>query len=224
MRVPTETKEKLLDTAIHLIWQSNYHNVGVNEICKQAGVTKGSFYHYFESKAELFRAACEFHWCSMKRTLDEIYSPSHSALEQLEGLIRYIIAKQEAAAEEGNHVRGCPLFTAGAQVGADEDTIRETARVMSDNATRYSVALVRNLIIGGHVNSKVDPEQTGRLMQQYVQGLLLHARVYQDLNVVKRDLREGIYRLIDLKAEFRREGEEQRQAQAVFEKAAALAS
>ena len=36
-----ETRERLLETALELIWQSNYSSVGVNEICKQAGVTKG---------------------------------------------------------------------------------------------------------------------------------------------------------------------------------------
>ena len=39
----TGTKEKLLETATLLIWQSSYSNVGVNEICQQAGVTKGAF-------------------------------------------------------------------------------------------------------------------------------------------------------------------------------------
>ncbi|HEC75121.1 MAG TPA: TetR/AcrR family transcriptional regulator, partial [Methylophaga aminisulfidivorans] len=36
----SETKEKLLETALTLIWQSSYSSVGVNEICRQAGVTK----------------------------------------------------------------------------------------------------------------------------------------------------------------------------------------
>ena len=72
MRNPAETREKLLETATDLIWQSNYNVVGVNEICKQAGVTKGAFYHHFETKADLFVAASRHYWDGMKLELDEI--------------------------------------------------------------------------------------------------------------------------------------------------------
>ena len=62
MREPSKTREKLLETAIELVWQSNYCSVGVMEICKRAGVTKGAFYHHFESKADLFYAAAQHHY------------------------------------------------------------------------------------------------------------------------------------------------------------------
>ena len=93
MRTHTDTKEKLLDTATQLIWQSNYSNVGVNDICQQAGVTKGSFYYYFETKADLFYEACQHHWCSMKKDLDAIFSPTYTPQEQLENLIQFVDSK-----------------------------------------------------------------------------------------------------------------------------------
>ncbi|WP_202899276.1 TetR/AcrR family transcriptional regulator [Kordiimonas gwangyangensis] len=64
------TREKLLDTAIDLIWKSNYTRVGVNEICKCAGVTKGGFYHYFETKADLFYEASLYHWAQKQDELE----------------------------------------------------------------------------------------------------------------------------------------------------------
>jgi TetR/AcrR family transcriptional repressor of nem operon len=39
LRRSCDTKEKLLETAIELVWKSNYDSVGVNEICEKAGVT-----------------------------------------------------------------------------------------------------------------------------------------------------------------------------------------
>ena len=81
---PTDTRTLLLETALNLIWNSNYNSVGVNEICKQAGVTKGSFYHHFESKAELFCEATSHHWDHIRQDLDCILSPINSPLEQLE--------------------------------------------------------------------------------------------------------------------------------------------
>lgn len=203
MRKPTDTKDKLLETAISLIWQSNYSNVGVNEICKQAGVTKGSFYHYFETKADLFCEASDHYWNELKTQLDEIYSPSYTPLEQLENLILLVIDKQQVNTQDDNPVSGCPFFTSGAQASTDEEKVRLAARKMSDNAVRYSAALIRNLSAEGFLNGHPDPQQLGRFLHQFIQGLLIYGRVYHDIDVVKTDLREGIYRLIDLKYEYR---------------------
>lgn len=218
MRRPTDTKDKLLETAISLIWQSNYSNVGVNDICKQAGVTKGSFYHYFETKADLFCEASEHYWEELKKDLDEIYSPSYTPLEQLENLIRLVIEKQRLDKPDGNPVSGCPFFTSGAQAGTDEEKVRLAAREMSDNAVKYSAALARNLKADGMLNGNPDPQQLGRLLHQFIQGLLSFGRVYFDIGVVKTDLREGVYRLIDLKHEYRKQASDNTQHIDISEK------
>lgn len=204
MSKQTSTKEKLLETATLLIWQSNYSNVGVNEICQQAGVTKGSFYHYFETKADLFYEASEHHWLGIKKELDALYSPTFTPLEHLENLLQFVIDKQGHGKDENsNPVSGCPFFTAGGQAGSGEERVREASRQMSEHAVKYNVALVRNLKAENLLKSDLDPHQLGRLINQFIQGLLIYGRVYSDLDVVKTDLREGLYRLVDLKDEYR---------------------
>ena len=47
------TKEALVETAVRLWMEKGYHNVSVNEICRECAVTKGSYYHHFESKKDL---------------------------------------------------------------------------------------------------------------------------------------------------------------------------
>ncbi len=201
----TNTKERLLETAIELIWQSNYSNVGVNDICEKAGVTKGSFYHHFETKADLFYEASEHHWQGMKKNLDALYSPSFTPLEHLENLIQFVVSKQDQCkSRDDNPVSGCPFFTAGGQSGTGEERVREASRAMSEHAVKYNVALVRNLKAEQALNGDPDPLQVARLIHQFIQGLLIFGRVYANLDVVKTDLREGIYRLIDLKQEYRR--------------------
>lgn len=138
MRNPAQTRERLLETAIALIWQSNYSDVGVNEICKQAGVTKGAFYHHFKSKADLFYDATQHYWDGIKKDLDAIYAPHFTALEQLENLIALILDHQNRRAElHPGPIPGCPFFTAGGQAGIDEEKVRQAAREMADHALAY---------------------------------------------------------------------------------------
>jgi AcrR family transcriptional regulator len=46
-------REELLNTAFKLFFEKGYDNTSVNAIIKVVGVTKGAFYHYFESKEDL---------------------------------------------------------------------------------------------------------------------------------------------------------------------------
>jgi len=53
----SDTRERLLEAAIDLLWASSFGAVSVDQICEGAGVKKGSFYHFFESKIDLAIAA-----------------------------------------------------------------------------------------------------------------------------------------------------------------------
>ncbi|MCG8544403.1 MAG: TetR/AcrR family transcriptional regulator [Alphaproteobacteria bacterium] len=204
IRNPAETRTKLLETATRLIWQADYSSVGVNEICKQAGVTKGAFYHHFESKADLYLEASRYYWAGMKEQMDAIYSPSYTPLEQLENLIQLVIGKQvDEAFSPDLEVCGCPFFTSGAQAGADDAKIRFAAREMMEHTHQYGVALIRALKADGCLNGDPDVDQLARFVHHYIQGLLLYGRVLDSLQAVRDDLRDGIYRLIDLKQEYR---------------------
>jgi len=205
-----KTREKLLDTAIELVWQSNYDNVGVNEICARAGVTKGAFYHHFESKADLYLAASRHYWDALKKELDVIYSPSFTPLENLENLIQFAISRQKekvlaslaaAGESETSDVGGCPFFTCGGQVGVGEEKVRQASVEMAQNGLLYFVALVRGLKADGTLEGDPDPVQTGRMLFQYMQGLHIYARVMNNPETVESDLRAGFYRLLDLKHE-----------------------
>jgi len=205
-----KTREKLLETAIELVWQSNYDNVGVNEICSRAGVTKGAFYHHFESKADLYLAASRHYWDALKKELDAVYSPSFTPLENLENLIQFANSRQKekvlaALAATGecssSDVGGCPFFTCGGQVGVGEEKVRQASVEMAENGLRYFLALVRGLIADGALEGNPDPAQTARMLFQYMQGLHIYARVMNDSESVESDLRAGFYRLLDLKRE-----------------------
>jgi TetR/AcrR family transcriptional repressor of nem operon len=57
--VVTDTNEKLLDAALRLMLSKGYPATTVDEICAEAGVSKGSFYHFFKTKEDLGLAAIE---------------------------------------------------------------------------------------------------------------------------------------------------------------------
>ncbi len=48
------TKKKIYDTGVSLLQQYGFDGVNVSQIVKKAGVSVGTFYHYYTSKLDLF--------------------------------------------------------------------------------------------------------------------------------------------------------------------------
>lgn len=65
-----QTKEKLLGAAQVIFAKSGFDSASVASICEAAGVSKGAFYHHFESKQALFFEL-------MKRWLDDLEERLH---------------------------------------------------------------------------------------------------------------------------------------------------
>ena len=69
-----DTKEHILQVALKLFLQKNFKEVTMKEIVDKTGLSKGAFYHYFESKEKLFEEVID-HIISSKMYFDfEKYS------------------------------------------------------------------------------------------------------------------------------------------------------
>lgn len=52
-----KTKNQILDEALKLMKYKNFDEINVQEICKNAGVSTGAFYHHFHNKSGIVVAA-----------------------------------------------------------------------------------------------------------------------------------------------------------------------
>lgn len=50
-----KTEQVILQTALTLMRQRGFDKVSVRDICREAGITTGAFYHHFSSKEALFK-------------------------------------------------------------------------------------------------------------------------------------------------------------------------
>src|SRR5438876_8325622 len=79
----SDAKERLMDAVLELIWTGSYGRTTIDQICDKAGVKKGSFYYFFDSKADLAEAAIAEEWERRRPELDSIFSPTIPPLERL---------------------------------------------------------------------------------------------------------------------------------------------
>lgn len=81
-------RPKLLDAALSLIREKGYSSTSVDEICAQAGVTKGAFFHHFKTKEALAVAAAD-HWSNITRVFFE-NAPYHRRSDPLDRVLGYL--------------------------------------------------------------------------------------------------------------------------------------
>src|SRR5271166_2850200 len=85
-----ESKTRLLDAAMHVIRAKGYSATRVDDICEEAGLTKGSFFHHFKSKEELAMAAAE-HFSAFADGVSAgaLYKSRSDPLERLLGYVEF---------------------------------------------------------------------------------------------------------------------------------------
>lgn len=69
-----DTKEYIITVASGLFLQRSYKEVTMKDIVEKTGLSKGAFYHYFESKEQLFMEVLDFFFTSVMKHAYEKYS------------------------------------------------------------------------------------------------------------------------------------------------------
>lgn len=88
-RAPRGTaRRRLLEAAVEVVRTRGYHATTVDDLCAAAGVTKGAFFHHFDSKSDLAVAAAE-HWST---TTGELFAsaPFNEAQTPMERSLAYL--------------------------------------------------------------------------------------------------------------------------------------
>jgi TetR/AcrR family transcriptional regulator, transcriptional repressor for nem operon len=85
---PPDAKTKILDAALRVIRTKGYTAATVDDICGAAGVSKGSFFHHFESKEDLAVAAAAYFGAGA----DAVFAaaPYQDAADARERLLGYV--------------------------------------------------------------------------------------------------------------------------------------
>jgi TetR/AcrR family transcriptional repressor of nem operon len=198
MKQESETKRKLLETAMELIWESSYASVSVDDICTKAGVNKGSFYYAFKSKSELAVAAYERFWEAKRPLMDQVFSPQTPPLQRLETYCNLIIKDQTEKARSFGKVLGCPFCSLGSEQSTQDEDIRQKIEQMSERMMKYLESLVRDLAAEGLIESQ-DHHVLSRELYFYFIGVMMQAKIENNLKSYDR-LQHGALRLLGIKA------------------------
>jgi AcrR family transcriptional regulator len=131
-RTPAPTsRERLLDAAAELFYRRGVH-IGVEELCRTAGVSKRSMYQLFASKDEVVAAGLAHRAPGYRAGL---LPPADDGRSPRERILYVFERVEEAAADPG--YRGCPFLAAAVEVKSPEHPASLVARRVKSGLTAF---------------------------------------------------------------------------------------
>jgi TetR/AcrR family transcriptional repressor of nem operon len=102
----TESRAHILQVSLKLFLQKNFKEVTMKEIVEKTGLSKGAFYHYFESKEKLFyeiidhffSAILEYDFSTLPQ--DSLFNFYHSYADQMNTLRFQFLANEKGQGED----------------------------------------------------------------------------------------------------------------------------
>jgi TetR/AcrR family transcriptional repressor of nem operon len=193
----SDAKQRLMEAVGELIWKGSYGSTTIDQICDKAGVKKGSFYYFFDSKAELAEEAIAQDWEKHRPELDSVFSSTVPPLDRLRHHCELMYKFQEQIRAKYGAVLGCPLFSVGAEVSTQESRVLKKIQDILDYKTKYFESTIRDANALGLIDAP-DPAAKARALFAYYQGLMTEARIRNSLEVLL-EAYKGTTELLGLK-------------------------
>ena len=180
----SDAKERLMEAVKELMWTGSYGSTTIDQICDKASVKKGSFYYFFDSKAELAETALNEDWQKHRTELDSIFSATVAPLERLQKYCEMGYKIQAEMRAKHGHVLGCPLFCIGSEVSTQEDRLQRKIQEILEYKRKYLESVIREAHAAGLIHAP-DAAAKSRALLAYYQGILTQARIQNDLGVIR---------------------------------------
>jgi TetR/AcrR family transcriptional repressor of nem operon len=184
-RAAVPARHKLLDAAIDAIRAKGYAATTVDDICREAGVTKGSFFHHFRSKDELAIAAAHQFGAFAEALFAQ--APFRAEPDPLDRLLGYVALR--ASMLEGELSRYTCFF--GVLVQETYDTHPAIRAACAQGLEAHVAVLAQDVALAKQryaPDAEWSAESVARYMQAVLQGSFIFAKAMQSPAIARENL------------------------------------
>jgi TetR/AcrR family transcriptional repressor of nem operon len=177
------TRTAILTAATDLVRRNGYTATTVDDVCAQAGVSKGAFFHHFKTKDDLVAAALG-QWDAGAAAM-EATAPFHKAKSPRARVIGYMdfyIGVFTNAAV----MKSCLAGTTVQEIADSNEPLREAAGLCFSSARDRFTALLDEACRGSR--KRIDTASLASLWMAAIQGSLILFKASHDETIIHRNL------------------------------------
>ncbi|MGW0832458.1 TetR/AcrR family transcriptional regulator [Streptomyces prunicolor] len=184
----SDAGEKILAAGRSLFEARGYSALGVAEICKAAGVPKGSFYYFYASKEALALAVVDEHWADQRREWTRVLSGAGKdggdaggaqPLDRLRKLFEETEAGQYAVQQGCGTVLGCLFGNLSLEMSNQTEAVRARLQEIFDAQVEMVAAVIGEARERGDVTVN-DSQEAARSVVAQLEGQVMFAKLYNN--------------------------------------------
>lgn len=181
----SDARDRLLDTAAQLVHERGYTAVSVSDICKEAGLKKGSFYHFFRSKHALVLAALDRVGERQDAHMESVLGSGRSVRERLKDMIVGLYRGHRLAQQAARTSHGCPLGNITQEMAHRDPEMRLKLEQMFATTQRRLSRMLAQADAREELSVR-EPDRAAEAIIAYLQGTILLAKATDDPEVFLR--------------------------------------
>lgn len=163
----------VLDKAIDLFWKQGYEATNLEQLLAFMGIGKGSMYHNFGNKREVFRLALNRFMHNFSNWFESEISQSKDPIAFIREFFRNV-PKQGS----GDHQKGCFLGNTAAELASIDPGLQKVAVEHLEKFEEIFYRYIKSAQQTGRVKSKEDPRLLARHLINLWNGLNITRRMY----------------------------------------------
>lgn len=180
----------LIEKGMPLLWHKGYNATSVKDIVEAAGVPKGSFYFYFDSKEHFAAAAIENYFEQMFPPAlaflqDQQYSPKQR-------IINFYAYRSRVLKEDFNCSMGCMASNLVNEMGEHSERIRKAVERKNEIVKGHIIEVISQAQEAGEIDSKIAAKDLANFLEDAGRGVMVSMKEQKDsypidnfVNVVK---------------------------------------
>jgi len=183
-----QTREAILKAATRLMQIRGYNATSLDDVLRESGVGKGSFYYYFKSKEDLGYAILEHVVAAfIERTVVPCFADeAQRPLDQVRCFLDRIVQAQRASSCVG----GCPLGNLASELSDVHEGFRaRLAQVFLAWRERLTLT-IREAQRRGDIGDDCRVEEVAQFLVASLEGAILMTKVTKDIAVMEQCVAE----------------------------------
>lgn len=168
------TKQQIIEAGQRAMLAKSYNGVGLNEILNEAGVPKGSFYHFFKSKEELGIAVIEASVDENTRDLREVLTDrSRPPLKRLQHYFEKLRSEMDSRPLQ----QECLICKLALELSSLSEPLRAAVRCGWDQWRAIVTQCLRESQSAGEIDASLDPEALAEFILYSFEGAMVRVQV-----------------------------------------------
>ncbi|NLR90439.1 TetR/AcrR family transcriptional regulator [Flammeovirga agarivorans] len=168
-------QEEVLDKTINLFWENGYEATGTTALLKEVNLNKGSLYHTFKSKKQLFLAGLNHMERKALQGFEEALTNSEQPIEVIRGLFLGIV---DSSYDE--NCKGCILGNTLMEFTGKDDEAKDVAAGFLRELESLFEKTITQEQEKGVLTSTENASDLAKYLINFWNGINISRRIYTD--------------------------------------------